>query len=138
MASTITPSQFGYTAPGSTLGSQIFLGRDLSLSFEGVGFGEGGRPDILESLKINICINSGIEGNSQNAPQKIASFNISYSDIRSLYTGNSNFPSTPEFKLRQFSVCEINDSTQESEERNVAFFASQSYATGAGNTARQY
>lgn len=138
MANTIIPSQFGYSAPGSNLGSQIILGRDMSVSFEGIGLGAQGRPDILETLKINICINSGVSGNASSTAQKIASFNINCSDIRSLYTGNVNFPSAPEFKIREFSVCEINDTTEESEERKVALFASQSYSTGIGNINRTY
>jgi len=138
MPNSIIPTQLGYSAPSSSLGSQIFLGKDISIDFEAIGAGAEGRPDILESFKMNITLVSGAASNFTNTNIKIASFNITANDVRGLYTGNANFPANAEFRLRQFSVCEFNDVTQESEERNVALWACQTYATGAGNVSREY
>jgi hypothetical protein len=136
MSNSIVPSQIGYTAIGSQSGSQIIFGKDFSVSFEAIGLGGNLRPDPLEAFRINISALSGYKGASSD--KKIASFSISKQDIYSLYTGNVNFPSSPEFKLREFSVCVYNEDTQDSEEKRVALFASDVYATGNGNAARLF
>jgi hypothetical protein len=132
MANTIIPSQLGYNAPGSTNRSEVWIGRDVSVSFEAVGLGKGRRPDALEALKINI---SKIEnaGQSNETVTLVSSLYLDVTDVLEI-TNQANYPSTNGvkdelfLKLREFAVCEDtdNDGIGDTEKR-VVILASQSY-----------
>jgi hypothetical protein len=116
MPNSIIPTQLGYTAPKSSLRSQVFIGKNTSVDFEAVGLGEGGRPDELQALKIYL--------NSLNSEKKcVLHFDIS--DVETLLE-SQNFN---EFflKIREVSVCQINDDTDESEEKKMLILGSEPY-----------
>lgn len=118
MANTIIPSQLGYTAPGSALRSQVYLGKNVSVDFEAVGLGRGGRPDELEALKIHI---------SQNGEAQLALY-IDVTDILALKAANPSLTGEVFLQLKKVSVCEINDSTGESEEKGMIILGSSTFS----------
>lgn len=118
MANTIIPSQIGYTAPGSALRSQIYLGKQVTVDFEAVGLGAGGRPDELEALKIHI---------SQNGQAQVALY-IDVTDILALKASNPNLTGEVFLQLKKVSVCEVNDTTGESEEKGMIILGSSTFA----------
>ncbi len=121
MSNTIIPSQFGYTAPNTTNRSQIYLGRNSNLGdsgFEAVGQGAGGRPDVLQALKIYLTKEDG---------SPLGAIHIDVSDIVTLKAANSNIPTELFLKLTEVSVCEINDVTGESEEKRMVILGSPTY-----------
>lgn len=131
MANTIVPSQLGYTAPNSTNGSQVFIGKDTLVSFEAIGLGQDGRPDYLEHLKINIS--RLVTQDESLSPQTVCSISINVNEVISIIS-NENYPSTNnvkdvlQLKLREFAVCEDTDGDGVAdEEKKVVMLASQSY-----------
>ena len=119
MPNSVIPTQLGYTAPGSSLRSQIYLGKDVNASFEAVGIGGGGRPDALQALKIHLTKEDGTA---------IGAIYLDVTDIITLKEENSNIPDELFLKLVEVSVCEINDTTQESEEKRMVILGSPTYA----------
>jgi len=119
MPNSILPTQLGYTAPGSTLRSQIYLGKNVNADFEAVGVGADGRPDALQALKIHLTKEDGTA---------IGAIYLDVTDIITLKEANSNIPTELFLKLVEVSVCEINDTTQESEEKKMVVLGSPTYA----------
>jgi len=117
MSSSIIPTQLGYTPPGSTNGSQLVLGKDVTVvNFEAVGLGKGGRPDILNTLIINIT----------NDNQKVISISIAGTDMLTLMSKNSNSPSNAIMKIKEAAICEQDDNGNTAEKR-ILILASDSY-----------
>lgn len=55
---TIYPTQIGYQPTGvnGTVGiSSVTIGRTITGAYEGIGFGQDGRPDYLNLLQINLA-----------------------------------------------------------------------------------
>lgn len=119
MANSIIPTQLGYTAPNTTYRSQIYLGKDVSANFEAVGLGAGGRPDVLQALKIHLS--QGGVG--------LGAIYLDVTDIIALKAANPNIPNELFLKLVQVSVCEINNLTGEGEEKNMVILGSPTYST---------
>ena len=106
------PTQLGYTPPESTNGSQLVLGKDVTVvDFEAIGLGKGGRPDILNTLIINITY--------QDA--KIMSLTIAGTDVVTLMGKNSNIPKTVAMKIKEAAICEQDDSGNTAEKKNINF-----------------
>ena len=121
MSNTVIPSQLGYTAPDSSLRSQVFIGKDLGLSFEAVGVGKDGRPDQLQALKIYIS-----EGS-----ERYAAIHIDVEDVKAMFADGLTIPDgeNPQvfIKLRTVSVCEVDDKTGEAIEKKMVILGSQAY-----------
>jgi hypothetical protein len=115
MARTILPSQLGYTAPSSSYGSRVYIGRDVSVSFEAAGLGEGGRPDGIDALRIHI---------GQGDTQGIIYLDIT--DVNQIIAA-SQIKGNLFLKLREVSVCQVNDATGDSEEKKMVVLASEPY-----------
>lgn len=117
MSNSIIPTQLGYTPPGSTNGSQLVLGKDVTIvDFEAVGLGEGGRPDILNTLIINIT----------NAGQKVISISIDGRDMTVLIARNANLPKNAVMTIKEAAICEQDDAGNTTEKR-ILILASDSY-----------
>ena len=118
MSSSMLPTQLGYTPPESTNGSQLVLGKDITIvDFEAVGLGKGGRPDILNTLIINITNNG----------QKIVSISINGSDMAVLIAQNENIPKNMTMRIKEAAICEQDDQGNTTEKR-IWILASDSYA----------
>lgn len=115
------PTQIGHTQKNGTYTSQVVIGKKVSVSFEAAGIGADSRPDELEELKIHIT--------DTNTNTNVLSLHISITDILELKQANSNIPTEIFMKLREYAICQINDSTGEAEEKNVVFLASEPYST---------
>ena len=136
MASQIFPTQLGYTPVGSSLGSQITLGRDTSfgdVTFEAIGVGAKGRPDSLEKVVINISKLKNADG-VNSTYDTVCDISLNIADILALAAANSNFPKdqsdntlpTLSLRLTEVSTCETDDSGNGVEKRMV-ILASQTY-----------
>lgn len=118
MAKTIVPSQLGYTAPGSRLRSQLFLGKNVNVQFEALGLGDDGRPDELQALKIHISQNGVAQG----------AIYLDVTDVLELKQKNSSLSGKELFlKLREASVCVLNEQTGEGEEKKIIILSSEPF-----------
>jgi len=117
MATTIIPSQLGYTAPNTASRSQIYLGKNFNVEFEAVGIGNDGRPDELQALKIHLS----------QAGVPLGAIYLDVTDIIALKATNPAIPSEVFLKLTEVSLCEVNDVTGETEEKRMIILGSPSY-----------
>lgn len=95
----------GYTPTGigSPYQSQVIVGKDLSLSFEAIGFGPNSRPDLVEGVRLNLTL---ISGNQQDGgPQKMASLSFSANDISAIIDSASTLVGPVPFQLVEVIVC---------------------------------
>lgn len=143
---TVLPTQIGYiplpsvNISGSASGqitvvgnpstegvSSVVMGRSTG-SWEAVGVGKGGRPDILNNLLINLT-NSTVSG-GLTMPGIV---NIDVQDLVSVIASRgSRAPKQFNFKMREVSVCEQNDAGN-SEEKKMMILASQTYPLPSGS-----
>lgn len=91
--------QIGFTQSGNGNQSKIVLGRSVGATWEAVGFGAQGRPDVLEVLQINLATPSG------TLSQK-GRIDIDVSHLVSIIDGNVNAPNPMVFQMREFDVCD--------------------------------
>ena len=117
-----TPPQIGFTPAGSTLGSQIVMGKNTAVTFEAIGYGEKGRPQELQKIVINL---SKFEGTTYTT---IGSISLDVQAITDLIAANSNIPNPISMTLREVAVCEDtdNDGTADAEKRMI-IIGSQTY-----------
>ena len=106
--STILPKQIGFTVAGNTNGiggtasqSQVIIGKDITLSWDCVGFGGQGRPDPVENVILNLTIIT----NAPNGPQKLGQISFNASDIAAIISNNTNAPTPILMKLTEVDVC---------------------------------
>ena len=119
MPNSIVPTQIGQTSPDSPLRSQVYIGRNVSVSFEAIGIGDGGRPDELQALKIYIS-KDGV---------KYGAIHFDVEDIADLFTDIPDLLSEELFlKPVKVSVCEVNETTGEGEEKQMVVLGSKTYA----------
>lgn len=96
------PTNVGYTPTGSAYGSQLYLGRNLATTWEAIGFGQVGRPDILERVYINLTQVSGVA-----TPTRVAQLSFNVADVQTIITANPNAAAAAlTFQLREVDVCE--------------------------------
>ena len=119
MSNSVIPSQFGYTAPNSTNGSQIYLGKNVGVQFEAVGLGQGGRPDVLNAVKIHISKDGVAQG----------AIYINVEDVLTLKAANSNLTGEVFLKLKEVAVCEEIDGV--STEKRMVILGSETYAAAS-------
>ncbi len=115
MPYTITPPQLGFIPSGINQDSELIIGRDPTVAFEGVGTGPGGRPDTVQ--KINFYMTRL----DTNIPTKVATISIDATGIYSIISTNPNAPQNFFFQMREFAVCESGV------EKRAVFMASQNY-----------
>lgn len=114
---TFNPTQIGYTPTGSVCGSQVVIGKDMTSSWEAIGYGAAGRPDPLDRLYINISQISGV-----NPPVRKATVAFDVKSLLNIIAANPNAPTTGfYFAFRELQVC--NGSTTQA----MTFLASQPY-----------
>lgn len=104
MANTLYPTNIGFLPTGvnGTVGvSSVFIGRATSGSFEGVGFGAGGRPDYAQTVQINLTQRAGDGTLTQKG-----SITLNVADIIAAKTANSNLPDNLNLTLREVAVCD--------------------------------
>ena len=104
MANSFYPSQIGFiptgvASPNNT--STIYLGRNVDVAWEAVGFGAQGRPDYLETININL---TKIDGATQT---RLGTISMNVSDIQDIIDGNSNAQAAAlTLSLREVAVCD--------------------------------
>jgi hypothetical protein len=104
MANTILNTQVGYTTSGSNGAgpqSQVIVGRDLSASWEAVGFGPFGRPDFTENVKFNLTLISGEGGN----PAKAATISFAAADIMTIIDNSQTLFAPISLTLTEVIIC---------------------------------
>lgn len=95
--STLFPTQFGYNPTGVAGAiniSSVTIGRNVDSANEGPGFGQGGRPDYLEVLRINLT-------QVGNPLVKKGTIEINVDDLIGL-----SGPSVYNLTLREITVCQ--------------------------------
>jgi len=116
MNPTFFPTQIGYTPTGSAYGSQVVIGRNMNTTWDAVGFGQGGRPDYVERIYLNITQASGV------APVQKAQIALDVKSLLNIIAANPNAPTTGfYFAFRELQVC--NGSTVQA----MTFMSSQPY-----------
>lgn len=132
MGQSLLPQQIGWTPNGvgngpngTNLQSQVFIGKDVSVSWEAIGIaaGNAGRPAPLENLIINFT--------QISTSKKIGSIQMNVNDLLTLMATNSNIPTdgSLSMKFTEFDVC------QNGQPMKCLLLASQIYAPTASDPA---
>ncbi len=98
MLTTIYPTQIGYQPTGvnGIVGiSSVTLGRTITGSYEGIGFGKDGRPDYLQVLQINLT-----DYDSPLIQKGTITMNVA--DLISIAGGPSQYNLT----LKEITICD--------------------------------
>lgn len=96
---TFYPTNIGYLPTGVNGVAQVssvFVGRAVSGTYEGVGFGQGGRPDYAQVVQINL---SSVAGGV--ATQK-GSITMNVADIVAI----AGVPANLNLVLKEVTVCD--------------------------------
>lgn len=106
MASSLYPPNIGFipiSGQGGTIQTPtLTLGRDVSVTWEAVGFGGGGRPDYIKTVIINLTDNTVM-----TAPTKKAAISIDVADVLTIIASNANATTAAlTLKLREVDVCD--------------------------------
>lgn len=122
MPSSVFPSQMGFVPSGSnSQQSQIIMGRNTTGTYEGIGVGQGGRPDSLESIQVFITAN--LQTASPTVPLTIT---IDATSALAIIAANPNAPTTFGFTMQEVATCETDANGVTSEKRRMALI-SQAY-----------
>ncbi len=125
MANSLLPTQIGSIASGLNSSdvfqpSKVVIGNNITGGFQAVGFGTNGSPSILQDLVINITTNQ------QYPTTSPIIIRINADDLSSI-TSNPNAPLDFVIKIKEVSICEVDDITNESVEKRMVVLASQTY-----------
>lgn len=117
------PSNVGFTPTGSAYGSTITLGRTISGTFEGVGFGQGGRPDYANLVVINLAqrVNDG----GGDIIEQHGTITLNVGDVLAQMATRPLFPTNLNLTLKEVLVCEANVT------KGMMIIGSQTYPTGS-------
>ncbi len=108
---TIYPTQIGYQ-PASYQGiSSVTIGRTITGTYEGIGFGADGRPDYLNFLQINLANKVGAV-----ITQK-GTITMNVADLMAI----AGLPTNLNMTLKEVTVCELGVS------KKMVILASQTY-----------
>lgn len=104
MSSSFFPPQVGFIPTGTTTGvlnSTVYLGRNVDVTWEAIGFGAQGRPDYLQTLYMNL---TKVQGTTKT---RLATLKFDVADIQTIINADSAATAAAlTFKLRQVSVCD--------------------------------
>lgn len=119
----LLPTQIGYTPLSSgtpPYPSQVVIGRDITASFEAVGFGDGGRPDPMSLLKINLT-NQAVD-----PAVKVGSISMSATGLAAIISANFALLGQPlNFTFQEVALCvDVNGTATE---KRAVVLMSQSY-----------
>lgn len=126
MTPSFYPPQIGFLPTGTADGvqvSSVFIGRS-SGSYEGIGYGQGGRPDYASFVQINLTNRVGAPGATQVITQ-YGSITLNVADLITAKAANTQVPTNLNLILKEVAVCESGVN------RRMMVIASQTYATGA-------
>ncbi len=111
---TIYPTQIGYQPTGVNgvdATSSLIFGRTNTGTYEGIGFGQGGRPDLLQVLEVNlISPNDGF-------PFQKGTIVMNVEDLMNIAGG----PSRYFMSFKEVTVCE------DGATKKMVILASQTY-----------
>lgn len=100
MPNTFHPTQIGYTPSGQAQQSILVLGKNVSASWQSIGFGPNGQPDIVEKIYINLT-------KTADPTTTIGTITLNVADLQSIIAGNSHATSAAlTFGLREVDVCD--------------------------------
>lgn len=119
----VLPTQIGYV-PASADGtqqSQLVFGKNSTGSWEAVGLGAQGRPDLLQAIQVFITANP----QSQN-PSVPVTINIDATSALAIIAANPNAPTVFGFTMQEVATCETDANGNTSEKRRMALI-SQAY-----------
>lgn len=97
--STYYPPNIGFLPTGVNGVAQVstvIMGQNTSGTYEGVGFGYGGRPDPVQVININLTSPNG------GVPFQKGTITINVEDLMNIAGGPSRYNMT----LREVSVCD--------------------------------
>lgn len=100
--------------------SSVFIGRS-SGTYEGIGLGQGGRPDYAEFVQINLSKRQGVPGQSAIVDQ-YGSITLDVNGLIAAKAANSHFPTNLNLVLKEVAICEAGTS------KRMMVIASQTYA----------
>lgn len=116
----IYASQIGFTQTGSAYGSTLTIGRTVSGTFEGIGFGQQGRPDYAGVVAINLTQAVG-----DGTLNQMGTITLNVGDILAQMALRSQFPGNLNLVLKEVLVCESNVT------KAMMIIGSQTYPTGS-------
>ncbi len=108
---TIHPTQIGYQPDSFNGISSVTIGRTITGAYEGIGFGQGGRPDYLNLLQINLA------NNAAGVITQKGTITMNVADLMAIVGVPANLNMT----LKEVTVCELGVS------KKMVILASQTY-----------
>ncbi len=136
MSNTFYPTQIGSIPTGTTQDSRLIFGRNPNVPWEAPGFGQYGRPDLLQQFEIFLAPVSGAQ-TAQLSNGLAATVLIDATSIYNVIVSNPTAPTSGFFfSMREVSVCETTGagSSAGTVERKMMILASQTYPTGIGGS----
>lgn len=101
MSNSFFPPQIGFVPSGQANTSSLYLGQNAGVSWEAVGFGPNGRPDVLETVYLNLS--KTIAGMST----QVAQIALSASGVQTIITAHANAGAAAKtFQIREVDVCD--------------------------------
>ena len=97
------PTQIGYLPTGvngTAQTSSVYLGRDISTTYEAVGLGAAGRPDYLQEVVINLTYKDG------PTLTKRGTISLNVGDLYAAKLTNPNVPTDISLYLQEVAVCD--------------------------------
>jgi len=122
MPNTFYPTQIGFTPSGSANGSQIIIGRNIDVSWEAVGFGAEGRPDITQNMVINLTFEA-IDGTTL----RVGEVKLNAKELFDIAVENNLQDEVIEISFKEISICETDDEGN-STEKKMMILASKPYS----------
>ncbi len=122
---TFFPSQIGYIPTGNAAGaltSTVVVGRTITGVFEAVGFGQGGRPDYVEVVQVNISKRQSVGGGGAPIVDQYGTITMNVADIITARAANSHFPTNLNMTFKEVAICENGTN------KRFMVLASQTYA----------
>jgi len=137
MSYTATPTNLGYTPTGTILpsgdttvlvGSQVVMGRNLyatptaaGLQFDAVGLGQGGRPDPVNRVVINLS--NYFDQNKGFANGTYAFLTMDVNNVLDVLQTNPNAPGLMNFTLQEAATCETDANGNTTEMRRMVLMS---------------
>ena len=115
------PPQIGFVPSGTNQTSHVVIGRDITGSWEAVGFGPDGRPDIAQQIRFNLV--NRVSDTEFTQPIQIV---LDTFDLVVLLNSNPNAPEVFYISAREVAICSGDDNGNTTEARMVVL-ASQPY-----------